>query len=262
MSEDILPTTPQTSKKRVRKIKEWKQLKAKRLRNEGKSYVDRKGKTHKNKKLVEYNHQCRYKCNTYIPEGIRKEIFKKYWETGDWELQSAYLNGAITINPVSRKSTTAIKNNSVSCIYTIGEFRVCKEFFIKTLCVSNKRVQNIVNKKKMSISGISPRDNRGKKVPPNKIPEERVNLIKEHINKFPKYTSHYTREKNPNRKFLPIGLTIRAMYNLYKTFCNEIKYVEPEKESFYSFYKFLYLTQNLTLVFIDLIQIHVTSVIS
>lgn len=53
----------------------------------------------------------------------------------------------------------------------------------------------------MSVSGISCRDNRGKKVPPNKILEERVNLIKKHINKFHKYTSHYTRKKNINRKF-------------------------------------------------------------
>lgn len=208
-------------------------MKAKKLRNEGKVYVDRKGKTHKNKRIVEYNHQCRYKCNTNIPEDVRKEIFNEYWKTGNWELQSAFLNGAITLNPVSRKSTNAIKNKSVSCVYSIGEFRVCQKFFKKTLCLSNKRIQNIVNKKKMSVSGVSPRDNRGKKIPANKISEERVNIIKEHINKYPKYTSHYTREKNPNRKFLPTGLTIKEMYKAYQEFCNTVKHVEPEKESFY-----------------------------
>lgn len=85
----------------------------------------------------------------------------------------------------------------------------------------------------MSVSGVSPRDNRGKKIPANKISEKRVNIIKEHINKYPKYTSHYTREKNPNRKFLLTGLTIKEMYKTYQEFCNTVKHVELEKESFY-----------------------------
>lgn len=210
-------------------------MKTKLLRNKGMAYVDRKCKTHMSKKLIEYNHRCRYQCNTNLPEDIRKEIFKKYWETGNWELQTSFLNGAITLNPVCRKSATATKAKSVSCIYTLGDFRVCQEFFKKTLCISNKRVQNIVNNKKMTVSGVSPRNKRGKKNPPNKISEERINIIKEHINQFPKYTSHYTREKNPNRKFLPTGLTVKEMYKLYQVFCNEVKHVAPEEESFYRY---------------------------
>lgn len=42
--------------------------------NKGENYVNRKANTHTNKKLVDYNHQCRYKCNTNTPEDIRKEI--------------------------------------------------------------------------------------------------------------------------------------------------------------------------------------------
>jgi len=113
-------------------------VKAKKLRNEGKVYVDRKGKTHKNKRIVEYNHQCRYKCNTNVPEDVRKEIFNEYWKTGNWELQSAFLNGAITLNLVSRKSANAIKNKSVSCVYSIGEFIVCQEFFKKHFAYPTK----------------------------------------------------------------------------------------------------------------------------
>lgn len=137
------------------------------------------------------------------------------------------------MNPVCRKKANATKNKLVSCIYIIGEFRVCQNFFKKTLCIANKRIQNIVNIKKLSVSGVSPRDNRGKMMPQNKIPEERVNIIKDHINKYSKYTSHYTREKNPNRKFLPTGWTIKEMYKAFQEFCNTEKHVEPEIESFY-----------------------------
>lgn len=167
-SEDGLPSNavlhaPQTSRKRVRRVDTWKNVKAKLLRNKGISYVDQKGKTHTSKELIEYNHRCSYQSNTNLPEDIRKEIFKKYWETGNWELQTSFLNSAITLNPVCRKSATMTKAKSVSRIYTLGEFRVCHEFFKKTLCISNKRVQNIVNKKKILVPGVSPRDKRRKK---------------------------------------------------------------------------------------------------
>lgn len=163
LPNNAVPHAPQTSRKRVRRVNTWKQVKTKLLRNKGTAYVDRKGKTHMSKKLIEYNHRCKYQCNTNLPEDIRKEIFKKYWETGNWELQTSFLNGAITLNPVCRKSATATKAKSVSCIYTLGDFRVCQEFFKKTLCISNKRVQNIVNNRKMTVSGVSPRNKRGKK---------------------------------------------------------------------------------------------------
>lgn len=147
------------------------------------------------------------------------------------------------MNPVCRKKANATKNKSVSCVYITGEFKVCQKFFKKTLCISNKRIQNIVNKKKLSVSGVSPRDNRGKKIPANKIPEERVNIIKDHINKYPKYTSHYTREKNPNRKFLPTGLTIKEMYKAYQDFVIQRNMLSRKKKVFIDI---LYLTQNST----------------
>lgn len=231
---NAIPPEPQTSKKKIKRQHLWKQAKAKRFRNEGKAYVDCKGEIHEGKKLIEYNRQCRYKCNTNIPEELREEIFHNFWKLGIWDLQTSFLNGSIELAPVQRKSNNvATKNKSVSCVYKLGQLRVCQEFFKKTLCISNKRVQNVVCKKKMSDSGVSPRDRRGRKVPVNKIPQERIDIIKEHINGFPMYSSHYTRAKNPNRKYLPEGLTVKEMYKMYKVYCEDVKHVPPEKESFY-----------------------------
>ncbi|CAH0558680.1 unnamed protein product [Brassicogethes aeneus] len=223
----------QTGKKRVRRTSMWKRERAKKLRNEGKMYVDRKQKVHGPKMLREYNHRCRYNCNNNISEQNRQALFDDFWKLGSWELQTSFLNGAIALEPVKRKNQAAITNKNISCLYKLREFRVCKEFFMKTLDVSNKRIQNLVNKKKDLISGVSPRDKRGKKEPSNKISKERVDIIKEHINSFPRYSSHYSRSKHVTKKYLNPRLDLKTMYKLYVSFCQDVKYTEPVKESFY-----------------------------
>ncbi|KAG8264993.1 hypothetical protein J6590_105147 [Homalodisca vitripennis] len=63
----------------------------------------------------------------------------------------------------------------------LGGTRVCKAFFLKTFDISNKRLRNVVVKKKEASSDVAPRDKRGKKEPANKIPKERVDIIEELI---------------------------------------------------------------------------------
>ena len=43
--------------------------------------------------------------------------------------------------------------------------------------------------------------------------------VNDHIVSFPTETSHYSRECNPNRKYLSPTLSIGRMYDLYKTKC-------------------------------------------
>nr|CAI5856158.1 unnamed protein product [Callosobruchus analis] len=51
-------------------------------------------------------------------------------------------------------------------------------------------------------------------IPQNKIPEEIRQEIRDHINKFPYYESHYSREKT-SRKYLECDLSVSKMYQLY-----------------------------------------------
>lgn len=227
------PPEPHPGKKRLRRDSTWKCNKKKKLRNTGQSYIDRKMNLHKAKKLREYNHQCRFHCNTNITHEQREAIFKDYWKLGSWELQTSFLNGSVEIQPIKRRKATAVSNKSLSCYYILAGFRVCKTFFLKTLDISNKRIRNVIIKKNGNQSGISPRDKRGKKEPPNKIPAERVEIVMEHIRKFPNYSSHYSRARAPNKRYLCPNLNLSKMYKLYETFCREEKNVEPEKESFY-----------------------------
>lgn len=107
---------------------------------------------------------------------------------------------------------------------------VCKKYFLQTFQISDGRMTRALKKLK---SGDPPgEDKRGKKVPANKTPEEKIVIVREHISSFPCYQSHYTRAHNPNRKYLSEDLNIRLLYNLYKDHVrNQGK--EPVKEHIY-----------------------------
>lgn len=72
-------------------------------------------------------------------------------------------------------------------------------------------------------------DRRGHRAPTNKID---VSKVKEHIQSFPSYKSHYTRADAPNRRYLQSDLTIRKMYQLYLEKCRE-ENLDPVKEKMY-----------------------------
>jgi hypothetical protein len=54
-----------------------------------------------------------------------------------------------------------------------------------------------------------------------KTNEEAIIAVKEHIQNFPAFESHYTRSHNPGRKYLSPDLDIRKMFNLYVEKCEE-----------------------------------------
>jgi hypothetical protein len=108
---------------------------------------------------------------------------------------------------------------------------IVRSFFIRKLNETLKRIRNIIEKKKQSASGISPKDKRGHQTPGNELSETPVNLVKEHIRSFSRYTSHYSRHQTPDRKYLNTDLNIRKLYVLYTEFC-----VQLAKESFYDIF--------------------------
>jgi hypothetical protein len=56
-----------------------------------------------------------------------------------------------------------------------------------------------------------------------KTEESLIIAVKEHIQSFPAFSSHYTRCHNPHRKYLSPDLNIRKMYNLYLEKCENDK---------------------------------------
>lgn len=221
-------------KKRLRRSENWARSRAKKARNEGKMYTDRKGTVHQARNLQQYNHNCRYGCNANILEDKRQSIFNSFWKLGTWDLQTSFLCSSIILEEPVRKKHNASYVKRTSCTYTLEGFRVCKEFFLKTLDVSNKRVTNVINKKMSSENTVAHKDKRGHKVPSNKTSDQATEKVKEHINSLPKYSSHYSRVRSPNMKYLSTDLSIKKLYTLYVEMCKE-QNISPVKESLYRY---------------------------
>ena len=61
---------------------------------------------------------------------------------------------------------------------------------------------------------VSLLDRRGKHIPANKLSDDKLQEITDHINSFPAYESRYTRQIS-ERKYLQSDLTLNKMYSLY-----------------------------------------------
>ena len=106
--------------------------------------------------------------------------------------------------------------------------RICKGAFLSIFAISNGRLERAL-KAQESTSGVIHQDQRGRHTPHNKTSRERLEGVKEHIEKFPCYESHYSRKSNPNRKYLSPTLSVPKMYRLYKDYSEE-NGLEPVSE--------------------------------
>lgn len=215
--------TPKSTRKRRRRESEWKRNARKRLRTEGKEYVGHKNKVRKCRKLEEYNHMCRYKCNQNIPESDRQKLFDEFYKLPSYDLQSSFLSSCIKKDVVARRSQQTENHKTFSTKITLLNKRVCKPFFLKTFDISNRRFTTVCEK--TSSLGICKTDKRGKASSVNKINQETRNAVIQHIRMFPKYKSHYSRKDNMNTRYLSPDLNIAKLLKLYKEYCEENNHV-------------------------------------
>ena len=98
--------------------------------------------------------------------------------------------------------------------------RVCKTAFLSIFGISSGRLDRALNAQ-ANAGGLPHIDQWGRHVPANETSPERLALIREHINSFPRYKSHYSRKDNPNHQYLTPSLSLSKMYRLYKDWCTE-----------------------------------------
>ena len=139
-------------------------------------------------------------------------------------MQNAYLCGCVKVQPVARRyspngNSSRRRNSRFFYVKKGGvSVRVCKKAFLNMHSVANGRLDRAL-KAQVDAGGTLHCDQRGRHEPGNKTRPEVIDDIKAHINSFPKYKSHYSREDNPHREFLSPSLTLQKMYVLYKEKC-------------------------------------------
>lgn len=212
------------SRKRVRQPSKWKKNIRKEKRAKGKKYINIKGHTVPSKDInLDIPCKCAQKCHEKIDASQQKELFNKYYEMGNYDLQSSYIFSLVKVLPKKRSSIRTVHQQTESRrsntrVYTLPNSEglstmVCKEFFKKIFAISDGRISRVL-KKKLSVP-TPPIDKRGKHAPVNKTSDEKIQCVKEFIDRFPKYESHYTLHKSTNRKFLAPDLSLPKMYSLY-----------------------------------------------
>lgn len=218
-------------KKRSRNVHLWKKniRKAKKIR--GETYTNATGNIINAKTFQPIICKSFKKFHNFVSDAKQKELNDAFYNLGNYDLQTAYLFGLIKVINKKRtyKGTVDSDKRSFSREYylPIGgkEERVCKMFFIELFSVSDGRITRLLKTK--LVGGTPPQDQRGKHSG-NKTNNTIINKIKDFINTFSSYESHYSRIKNLNRKYLSPSLNLKIIYNLYK---NEIS----EPVSYYVF---------------------------
>ncbi|XP_072400529.1 uncharacterized protein [Diabrotica undecimpunctata] len=217
------------SKKRSREPNMWKRNQRKLRRSKGEEYINVKGN------IVERRSrggpcQCRFKCFEGISEETLDKIFTSFYEIGDKEQQDIYLGGLIQTRNVDRRRPKGGGGvpRGQTFLYKIKrgifEKKVCKTAFMNIHAITKSRVERIATH--MASQIVGPKDMRGRhETRPNKIPDQIIKSIEDHINSFPRRKSHYSRNDNLNRRYLSSELNLRLMHRLY------LKKYEPEQHN-------------------------------
>nr|XP_045595540.1 WASH complex subunit 2-like isoform X2 [Procambarus clarkii] len=118
------------------------------LKNTGQSYINTKGKLVDAKRVWPQDcSRCPLKCNARISEDDRQKIFAEYWGLADYNLQREYL--AAHMQREEKLGPSGLLRTVILYFLTCGntsKLQVCRQFFLKTLDVSEKASRIVLEK--------------------------------------------------------------------------------------------------------------------
>lgn len=199
----------------------WKSNRNKTQRQLGEEYEGR-GRKLKAAKAVQPKDcsRCPRKCNISFSESDRQTIHCAYWKLGCTWKQRQFILNMVTSTPKATTRTVSIssrrKESRVYCLPSNNtQVQVCQGFFLATLHISEDIVATALKGK--LTGNIAPQPQQGKQINRQEIDRD---VIRDHIQSFPKVASHYCR-KDTNFEYLSEGLNLARMYNLYTQYCAE-----------------------------------------
>lgn len=202
----------------------------KKKANTNQEHFNAKGNKVAIKEFLHFNCDCRRKCTEKISIEIRRAEFEKFWQAGSYETRCALIQGSVK-EIKKKRSYSANSKRQFSRQYYFSNVEVCKNTYLKTLGISQTRIDFALSKLKAN-EPIN--DKRGKNSGGrNAISEETLNEVTCFINSMPRYISHYTR--NPTTaKFLSPNLNLQILYDLYNQKYPEGVRLSKFKKIFYS----------------------------
>ncbi|KAJ4435584.1 hypothetical protein ANN_18200 [Periplaneta americana] len=227
---------PQKSRTKVANKNKWKSTVRKQKHEAGESYVSRRGKLVPQKQIQTTKNcqqHCKFSCSTKISSNERQSLFKSFYKLTTNEKRHFILNSTERCLTKRPQGGSSQRTTSFSYFLIVRNLRirVCKQFYLGTLNISQKPVYTAHNTKNSETNLPAP-DMRGKTVNSlRKLPEELKFNVMSHIQSFPTVEAHYCRA-NTTRQYLDSNLSVAKMYDLYKETC-EKEQTSPVKLSMY-----------------------------
>lgn len=221
------------TRKRKANNKDWKKNIRKRLRQSGKEYKSCRGRTVRAFRRNCVN--CRFKCLDNISEEKAALIHNDFWTNNDDAKGHFYEKTTERYQVESQRNRHVrqrTKNYSYKYYFNKNEqkIRVCKKFYLGVLDISEIRIAYFYSKKRTGITSTPSQYQRGCRTA-NRIGEEHRQLIRDHINMFPRIASHYCRSTS-SKDYLERTLSLSKMYDLYVMW-SEQNNVTPQKKWLY-----------------------------
>lgn len=157
---------------------------------------------------------CKKLCTSRFTNEQKKQIISVVYNGRPKNERDTFLMGLIECNNVNRHRPTSSESRQFQFSFKYfamkdnNRVEVCRNAFLSLHSISSKvafRLTSLLSK------GKSPVDMRGKHQNHNKIPQEALVKLNEHIESFPKKTSHYS---STSVTYLEAGLSVKKMHDM------------------------------------------------
>ncbi|CAH2242324.1 jg19937 [Pararge aegeria aegeria] len=137
--------TPDIRSSGQKRFDTWADNKRKRLKNEGKVYLSKRGHIVP-AKVIGNPCNCKYNCSTKLTPEERMDIFEKFWKLGDREKQWLHVASYSSKERKKKDSQKDMKRNrQFTYKYYLPKdltrVEVCKTMFLNTYAVSERVVR-------------------------------------------------------------------------------------------------------------------------
>ncbi|XP_050542186.1 uncharacterized protein LOC126907768 [Daktulosphaira vitifoliae] len=227
--------TPGNARKKTAVPSQWKREKEKRRRHSSTGFPTRPKCEHNN------SNQRQYQCKTLTMQDLRR-AHQMFYDLPDKIKQDEIILRFVVISPIHRnRSRKDCFEKQVSIKYFMPKLNanggrenvlVCKKAFTDIFRISKKRVDFVC--KNYFKTGQSPKENRGGQRPAPKYEIQRE-MVKAFILKLKPIESHYCREKNTNRQYLPSEMSISSLYKVFND-------TTPGQDVKYDFFRSIFCT--------------------
>ncbi|CAG7686837.1 unnamed protein product, partial [Allacma fusca] len=206
-------------KKRVRNEVGWKRNKAKLARLHGNELRDDSNEVIVKRRRMR-NITCACGCDQLLSDCDKEYIFEQFNEKKNHTLLNEYLRGCTEVSGCVTQSNGTIRRAFIHKLqFDTKTITVCQKFFLAIHGIDRSRLRRKVLKREVDIQdrrGLHPNHKRVTST-------ETKDLMRVFLSSLPARESHYSRNNNPERRFMDSHWTISGLYNTFFTYYPEIQ---------------------------------------